>query len=64
MEAHEPGKHHPDKDGYQCQRIILFADDFVVRLKTCFRMKLVGAPCAACADISCIVLTSNEMYGP
>src|SRR5216684_4772305 len=33
------------------------------RLKTCFRMKVVGAPCCTvCADISCIVLTSNEMY--
>src|ERR1700722_5786072 len=33
------------------------------RLKTCFRMKLVGAPwCTACADTSCIVLTSNVIY--
>src|ERR1700722_2649836 len=32
------------------------------RLNTCLRMKLVGAPCCtACADISCIVPTSNEM---
>src|SRR5580698_10856656 len=30
------------------------------RLKTCLRRKLVGAPCTAGADMSCIVLTSPQ----
>ena len=30
MEAHEPGEKHSDENRDQCQRIILFADDFVV----------------------------------
>src|ERR1700722_5840336 len=30
------------------------------RLKTCFRMKLVGAWCAAGADMSCIMVTSPQ----
>jgi hypothetical protein len=30
MDAHDPGKYHPDQGGEQCQRVILFADNFVV----------------------------------
>ena len=30
MDAHDPGKEHPEQGGDQGQRVILFADDFVV----------------------------------
>src|SRR6267154_2080130 len=31
MEAHEPGKEHSDQGGEQCQRVILLADDFMIK---------------------------------
>jgi hypothetical protein len=55
VDAHQPGKDHPDQGGDQGQSVILFADDLMVETEDVLPMKLVGgAWCTACADMSCI----------
>jgi hypothetical protein len=39
VDAHEPGKQHPDQSSDQRQRVILFADDFVVEAEDMFPEK-------------------------
>jgi hypothetical protein len=36
VDAHYPGKHHADKSGGQCQRVILLADHLMVQAKDVF----------------------------
>jgi hypothetical protein len=33
MDAHEPGQNHADEHRYQRERVILFADHFVIEAK-------------------------------
>src|SRR5260370_39200229 len=66
MDAHDPGQHHADQGGEQRQRVILLANDFVVKAENMLpneagRSSVLHRMCGHI--VHCAHLTSKEMFG-